>query len=256
MEVIMFSAADMLKFASMSTKELKEVLKDHGVNCNKLNKVQLQEAVLKVWQPIEEKPAEEKPKFERVAELLEKELAGYERLQEKYKQLFQQMGKYKADCEKYEGLYDKYRKLFIELRYKHDCLESDYNTLKEKKNDNTELFQRIENIARWKAPIGLYFNKSIDDEKDLLSFIDYTFKEYKKKYDEASNYMIMYFDYSGRYLKLLNSSGSSSDIFTKNKDKWKKVLKDMAIKYHPDHGGSHEMMVWVNEIRNELKGVL
>ena len=252
----MFSTAEVLKFAQMNTKELKEVLKDHGVNYSKMNKKQLQAAVLNVWKPIEEKPIEEKPKFERVTELLEKHLAGYERLEQKYKQLFQELGKYKADCEKYEGLYDKYRKLFTELRYKHDCLENDYNTLKKKKNDNTELFQRIENIARWKAPIGLYFYKSINDEKDLLSFIEYTFKEYKKKCDEASEYMILYFDYSGRYQKLLNSSGSSTDIFSKNKDKWKRMLKDMAMKYHPDHGGDHEMMIWVNEIRKELKEVL
>ena len=252
----MFSTADMLKFANMTTRELKEVLKGNGVNYSKMNKAQLQEAVLNIWKPVEGKPVEEKPKFERVTELLEKHLAGHERLMEKYKQLFQELGKYKADCKKYEELYDKYRKLFSELRYKYDCLESDYNTLKEKKNDNTELFQRIENIAKWKSPIGLYFNKSIDNEKDLLNFIDHTFKEYKKKFDEASEYMILYFDYSGRYQKLLNSSGSSTDIFSKNKDKWRKVLKDMAIKYHPDHGGDHEMMVWINEVRKELKGVL
>ena len=245
----MFSAADVLEFAQMTTKELKEVLKDHGINYSKMNKKQLQEAALSVWKPIEEKPTEEKPKFERVTELLEKHLAGYERLEEKYKQLFQQMGKYKADCEKYEGLYDKYRKLFTELRYKHDCLEDDYNKLKGTLKEKNLCAKIRELIPTKILVVANCF--SLSSNEDILKLIKGLSKEYLSVEKDMQNYRTLYWKHLN-----LSMSGNSNDIFTKNKDKWKKVLKDMAIKYHPDHGGDHELMVWVNEIRKELKGVL
>lgn len=244
----MFSTADMLRFANMNTKELKEVLKDNGVNYSKMNKKQLQEAVLNIWES--KKPKEvEKPRFERVTELLEKELAGYERLQEKYKQLFQQMGKYKADCEKYEGLYDKYRKLFVDLRCRHDYLEDDYNKLKDTLKEKNLCAKIRELIPTKILVVANCFNLSSNE--DILKLIEGLSKEYLEVEEDMKNYRSLYWKY-------LNSSmtRNSNDIFTKNKDKWRRMLKDMAIKYHPDHGGDHEMMVWVNEIRKELKGVL
>ena len=252
----MFSAADMLKFANMTTKELKEVLKDNGVNYSKMNKKQLQEAVLSVWKPIEEKPVKEKPvekkpKFERVTELLEKHLAGQERLMEKYKQLFQELGKYKADCEKYEGLYDKYRKLFTDLRYKHDCLENDYNKLKDTLKEKNLCAKVRELIPTKILVIANCF--SLSSNEDVLKLIEGLSKEYLEVEEDMKNYRSLYW----KYLNLsMTNIENSNDIFTKNKDKWRKAFKDMAMKYHPDHGGDHEMMVWVNEVRKELKGVL
>ena len=91
----MFSTADMLKFANMTTKELKEVLKDNGVSYSKMNKAQMQEAVLDIWKHKKGRESKESLKVE------DKEL--------------------RDEVVKYKGYYDKYRKLFTELRYKHNC---------------------------------------------------------------------------------------------------------------------------------------
>ncbi len=155
------------------------------------------------------------------------------------------------ELEKYKGLYDKYRNLYTDVKYKYDCLEYQYN-IEKKENDDTEFYKEIKNTIKEHSFLHLLFY-DLSTKEEVAKLIKKLIEEYKYEKGQKDYYSKLYFEWGN---KSSSFNGSSNDIFSRNKDKWKKLLKDMAMKYHPDHGGDHNMMIFVNEVRKELKEIL
>ncbi len=155
------------------------------------------------------------------------------------------------ELEKYKGLYEKYRQLYVDIKYKYDCLENDYN-IEKKKDDDAEFCLKIRNLIPTKVLVsaGCF---QLSNRDDIIKFIEGISKEYIEVEKNMRYYKSLWLEYAS---KSFSFNGSTNDIFSKNKDNWKRLLKDMAMKYHPDHGGDHNMMIFVNEVRKELKGIL
>lgn len=48
---------------------------------------------------------------------------------------------------------------------------------------------------------------------------------------------------------------TTSQVFFSSREELKSVYRRMALKWHPDRGGSNEAMQAINEFYNELKGL-
>ena len=109
-------------------------------------------------------------------------------------------------------------------------------------------YTKISNIA----DIGAAFHCVITLFSDELDNLDDEINELNTKASALEDLLAVY-QYKYGSLNGSTGGGSIDGLFKNNRDKVKRMLKDCAMMYHPDHGGNIEMMQFINGLREQVK---